>query len=173
VSTSRSTEQSVAVALAGTVPVQVAGDLVRLTFKAKHGIQRNWSSDLHVTHFVLNETDLSTAAPAITIDLQTIKGIPTEFQLSQNYPNPFNPTTTIEYQIPVTGTVSVKVYDGLGKQVAVLVDREERAGYYAVTWNGRNTAGQSVASGMYFYRVQAVGNDGRAIAKVHRMLLLK
>ncbi len=77
-------------------------------------------------------------------------GIPKEFSLKQNYPNPFNPSTTIEYSIPKSGSVSIKVCDILGREVATLVDANKPAGIYRVTWNA-----SGMSSGVYFYRSQA------------------
>ena len=72
--------------------------------------------------------------------------------LRQNYPNPFNPTTVISYQLPKSGYVTLKVYDELGKEIAVLVDEQKSAGFYNVTFNG-----SSLASGIYLYKLN-VGN---------------
>jgi hypothetical protein len=73
-----------------------------------------------------------------------------DFTLSQNYPNPFNPSTSISYNIPNPAFVSLKVYDMLGKEVAVLVNEEKPAGTYNVEFNAKN-----LASGIYFYKMQA------------------
>lgn len=70
--------------------------------------------------------------------------------LSQNYPNPFNPTTVINYQLPVSGKVTLKVYDLLGRELATLVNDRENAGSYSVKFDGSR-----LASGIYFYRLQA------------------
>ena len=67
------------------------------------------------------------------------------FKLSQNYPNPFNPTTTIEYTIPQSRFVSIKVYDILGKEVKTLIHQQELPGTYKVQFNG-----SELASGIYF-----------------------
>ena len=75
---------------------------------------------------------------------------PGVFALEQNYPNPFNPTTTINYQLPTTSHVSLKVFDILGREVATLVDRVEQPGYKSVQWSATN-----VSSGVYLYRLQA------------------
>ena len=76
--------------------------------------------------------------------------IPVEYALGQNYPNPFNPTTTIKYALPTSGEVLLTVYDLLGKEVARIVNGQQPAGYHEVTWDA-----SSVASGIYFYRLQA------------------
>ena len=79
--------------------------------------------------------------------------IPAQFRLDQNYPNPFNPSTTINYSLPKTGHVTLKVYDVLGKEVATLVNEEESSGNYHIQFNANK-----LASGVYFYRLSA-GNS--------------
>ncbi len=82
---------------------------------------------------------------------------PSSFSLGQNYPNPFNPSTTIRYEIPNQGNVQVKVFDLAGREIVSLVDAAQTPGTYTVTWDGKDRAGNSVASGIYFYRLQAGG----------------
>jgi len=77
---------------------------------------------------------------------------PQEFLLDQNYPNPFNPVTVISYQLSVTSFVAVRVYDLLGREVAILVNEEKPAGNYLARWNATN-----FPSGVYFYRLIAGG----------------
>ena len=89
--------------------------------------------------------------------------IPTTFDLNQNYPNPFNPETKISYQLPVSGKVSLKVFDVLGREVATLVDEVKEAGTYDVSFSGK-----AFASGAYFYKFQS-GN----YVKIKKMTLLK
>ena len=79
--------------------------------------------------------------------------VPQIFQLQQNYPNPFNPTTRISYTVAHPGFVSLKVFDVLGKELAVLVDETKPSGTYAVTWDAGSAPG-----GVYFYRLYT-GND--------------
>ena len=85
------------------------------------------------------------------------------FDLSQNYPNPFNPTTKIEYSIPITSFVTLKVYDILGREVATLVNEEKFSGNYKVVFDGSD-----LSSGIYFYKIQA-GN----YSSVKKMVLLQ
>ena len=89
--------------------------------------------------------------------------VPKEYFLSQNYPNPFNPVTIINYQLPVHGRVSLKVYDMLGREIATLVDEVKSTGSYSVKWNAHGTA-----SGVYFYRLQA-----GSFSTTKKLLLLK
>jgi len=100
--------------------------------------------------------------------------VPKEFALTQNYPNPFNPATTIRYALAVDARASVKVFDVLGRQVATLVDEVQPAGERTIQWNGRNAAGLQVASGVYFYRLEAAPvAGGAAFTSMKKMLLLK
>ncbi|MFA6596555.1 MAG: alpha/beta hydrolase-fold protein [Ignavibacteriaceae bacterium] len=80
---------------------------------------------------------------------------PDKFELHQNYPNPFNPTTVISYQLPVFSKVSLKVYDILGNEVALLVDEEKPAGEYQVNFNTRlTTNNKQLSSGVCFYQLK-------------------
>jgi hypothetical protein len=76
--------------------------------------------------------------------------IPVTYALAQNYPNPFNPNTTIRYQIPQDGIVTLKIYDILGSEIATLVNEEKLAGKYEVNFNA-----SSLASGVYIYKIQS------------------
>ena len=75
------------------------------------------------------------------------------FALLQNYPNPFNPSTTIEYQLPKTGNVEIKIFSLNGQLVKTLESTHQIAGTHAVVWDGKNNGGQIVASGLYVYQV--------------------
>jgi len=76
--------------------------------------------------------------------------LPTVYALLQNYPNPFNPATKIGYQLPKNSLVTLKVYDIIGREVSTLVNEQEIAGHYEATFDG-----SKLASGVYFYRIQA------------------
>ncbi|HWP83223.1 MAG TPA: T9SS type A sorting domain-containing protein [Bacteroidota bacterium] len=78
--------------------------------------------------------------------------VPSSIQLSQNYPNPFNPSTTIAFDIPSAGAVSLTVFDLLGRQVTTLVNDHLQPGQYQTTWNATG-----MPSGVYLYRLQAGG----------------
>ncbi len=93
--------------------------------------------------------------------------IPKSFGLNQNYPNPFNPTTVISYQLPVVSSVTLKIYDVLGREAAKLVSQKENAGYYNVTFDASR-----FASGVYFCRLIADGN-GEKFVSVRKLVLLK
>ena len=92
-------------------------------------------------------------------------GSPNEYTLYQNFPNPFNPNTMISYNIPVSGFVSLKVFDVLGNEVATLVDEDKSAGVYNVEFRMQNV---ELSSGIYFYRLQS--GD---FVKSRKMVILK
>ncbi len=89
--------------------------------------------------------------------------IPEKFVLSQNYPNPFNPSTQINYSIPVTSNVVLKIYNILGKEVATLVNGQKVAGNYTVTFDA-----SKLASGVYFYKLQ-----NGSFGETKKMILVK
>ena len=76
------------------------------------------------------------------------------FQLSQNYPNPFNPTTNISFALPITSEVSLKIYNIIGQLVKSYEGYYE-TGTHTITWDGTNLNGESIGSGIYFYRIKA------------------
>ena len=98
--------------------------------------------------------------------------VPEDFTLGHNFPNPFNPETTIRYAIPEAAQVRLVVYNILGQEVVRLVDRDQVPGFYALRWDGKDSFGRGVASGVYLYKIHAVG-ETRRFAQVHKMLLLK
>jgi hypothetical protein len=84
-----------------------------------------------------------------------LEALPTQYGVSQNFPNPFNPNTTIEYALPESHQVTIKVYNSLGQEVRTLVDEFQQPGYKSVVWDGKNNIGSPVASGSYVYRITA------------------
>lgn len=94
--------------------------------------------------------------------------LPEDFALFQNYPNPFNPITTIRFTLPVNSPVTLKVFDITGREVQTIVSSTMVAGTHEVRWNGRNSAGLQVASGVYLYRLEAGDH-----IMTRRMVLLK
>ncbi|MCD6161267.1 MAG: S8 family serine peptidase [candidate division Zixibacteria bacterium] len=80
--------------------------------------------------------------------------IPSIFSLAQNYPNPFNPTTEISFNLPVSGYTTLEIYDIIGRRVKTLVSEELNAGTHTVTWNSSDNSDNSVASGVYFYKLK-------------------
>jgi hypothetical protein len=99
--------------------------------------------------------------------------VPKEFRLEQNYPNPFNPSTTIRYALPQHSTVTIAVFSITGQRVATLAETAQPAGFHEVQWSGTNGAGIPVASGMYLYRIDAVGADGKSFVQTRKMIFMK
>jgi hypothetical protein len=98
--------------------------------------------------------------------------VPQCFNLHQNYPNPFNPMTTIMFEIPIVAkqlAVFLRIYDLLGREIISLVNEEKSAGEYAVRWNGTNSDGQQVGSGIYFYQLKS----DNGFVSTRKMILLK
>jgi hypothetical protein len=123
-------------------------------------------------------------------DITDSKNSPDDYSLSQNYPNPFNPNTVIRYQLPVSGEVTLKVYDILGNEIATLVDDYKTAGKYEVEFTAISHSGEvrnlpsgvsaigGYASGVYFYQllVSALqSKDGKSdsFVETKKMVLMK
>lgn len=99
---------------------------------------------------------------------EILNSIPTEFALGQNYPNPFNPVTKMDISLPITGDVTLVIYNVLGQKVRTLFSGELNYGYHTMQWNGLDDQGLRVSSGVYFSEFRS--RDHR---KTKKMLLLK
>jgi hypothetical protein len=123
--------------------------------------------------FVVNGVNFS-LTPDITVSVGATPQVPESYGLDQNYPNPFNPSTKISYLLPVASNVTLKIYNLLGQEVATLVQGVIAPGKYQIVWNGTDNAGKALASGMYFYRLDASAQDGgQSFTSIRKMLLLK
>jgi Peptidase family M1 domain/Peptidase M1 N-terminal domain/Secretion system C-terminal sorting domain len=100
---------------------------------------------------------------SLKVNSGNIESVPHAFALKQNYPNPFNPVTQIFYELPVDCHVSLRIYDALGREVAVLVDEYQKAGYKTSTFSAGD-----LSSGFYFYKISAGG-----FVEVKKMLILR
>jgi hypothetical protein len=85
------------------------------------------------------------------------ESVPAEFGLSQNFPNPGNPTTSIQFSLPESGHVMLKITNLMGQEVKTLVDENRQAGSYSVVWDGKDSNGVEMSSGIYIYTLH-VGN---------------
>jgi Ca-activated chloride channel family protein len=100
-------------------------------------------------------------------------GQPAAFTLHQNYPNPFNPATTIRFDLPEPGSVTIRVYDLRGRLVRVLFSGERSAGSYSVRWDGTDLDGAEVAAGIYLCRMDFIDKTGRRFSQSKRMVMVK
>ena len=146
--------------------VGTEGDLgLNLVFRSLREIEDSYieilSGELRDGNYGLNSLDTP-----VSVRIQTR---PEVYALRNNYPNPFNPETTLKYDLPEAGDVKLEVYNMLGQVVRTLVNERQTAGRYAVQWDATNDRGQSMSSGIYFYRVQVGGE----FTDVKKMLLLK
>ena len=120
---------------------------------------------VHHLHDILNWFDHGLGTPT------GIEDKPPSYatELYQNYPNPFNPMTTIKFSLKERARVSLNVYDVTGQLVRILLDEVRKPGLYGdVMWDGTNDGGRRVASGLYFYRLEA----GDYI-RVRKMIILR
>jgi len=97
------------------------------------------------------------------LETSTIVGLPTKYTLSQPYPNPFNPTTTIEFSIPQTEFVTVKVYNIAGHEITTLINDELSTGNHSIQWDGSHQP-----SGVYFVKIESI-----SFVQTRKMVLLK
>lgn len=149
------------------------GELIRFSFKQKY---TGAPSNIMIQNVHAIDTDGRSLAIKLSIrqivtDVQVEKDMPTTFVLEQNSPNPFNPSTNIAYILPTSTashSVRLEIFNTRGEKIRTLVDEVQSPGRHQVEWDGNDSAGQSVAGGIYIYRLKA----GQLIA-VRKMALAK
>jgi hypothetical protein len=139
----------------------VSGELVEFEFEMLGG-EFSPGTDLFISDFMI----VNPSAEFIPVEIAG--RLPNKFTLMQNYPNPFNAVTNIGFNLPLSQQVKLQVYDLLGRSVVTLHDGFLQAGSHAIEWDGRSAAGNELASGVYFYRLQAEDFDD-----TKKMLLIK
>ncbi len=127
---------------------------------------------------LLSNSDSSPDSMKVVVNAVTSVGLrpeqPRAFDLQANYPNPFNPSTSIRYQLPVDSRVTLKIYNVIGNEVETLVDGYQSAGYKTIRWNGVDSRGNIVPSGIYFYRLSAQsGGNGVPFVRTRTMVFIK
>jgi hypothetical protein len=96
------------------------------------------------------------------------RGLPHSYLLKPNYPNPFNPSTNISFELPINGHVRIDIFNMLGQRVRTVTDRDYLVGRHSVEWDGTDESGESVATGVYFYRMTS--GD---VTSTKKMMMLK
>lgn len=117
---------------------------------------------------VVDGIKVSKSWPSVVTSVIKTSTVADKFSLSQNYPNPFNPSTTIKFSLPSNGMTSLKVYDLMGKEVSSLVNGNMSAGEFTTQFNGAN-----LSSGMYFYKLEFNGVDGKSFSEQKKLMLVK
>jgi len=124
-------------------------------------------------YYRLTDVDYSGATHS-SESIEVTVAAPLEFRLSQNYPNPFNIATKMAFELPEPSRINISIYNILGQKVFTVVDENIDAGFYVRDWNGLNSSGSSVASGIYIIRMNAKGNvTDKQFSKVIKAVLLK
>ena len=106
--------------------------------------------------------------PEVILSNDDSKIIPESYNLSQNYPNPFNPITNIRYSLPKNTMISLVIYNILGQEVVRLLDKEMNKGSHLLQWDGKNSLGELVGTGLYYYKLET-----KDYVKTKKMLFLK
>jgi flagellar hook assembly protein FlgD len=98
---------------------------------------------------------------------------PIEKLRAANFPNPFNPSTTITFSLEYDSHVTVDVYNIQGRKIRTLYNRFETSGSHSVLWDGNNSVGAPVSSGIYYFKIDAVDQNDKRNTVMKRMILLK
>lgn len=136
------------------------------TYSVKVHKEGYTTTDSILSNIIVNRdttSDLNFTLDPIVSSLDKHGNIPGSFRLSQNFPNPFNPTTDIRYQLPLTSTVEISVYNALGQKVRTLVNQRQNAGHYSITFDANG-----LGSGVYYYKITS-----RKYQNIKKMLLVK
>jgi len=168
--------QKVGDELTHTAPKASSGEVVRFDFgytaPATQGQATLYANGNSVNDNGLNTGDQWNYANNFVVTVEPTTGVatlgvPSSFGLDQNYPNPFNPSTTINFALPVTAHVTLRVYDASGQEVVRLLEETMGPGYQTVRW-----AAGGLSSGVYLYRLDAVTAEGGESFSASRKLIL-
>ncbi len=124
-------------------------------------------SGIALTSAQLNEGFFS----VVILQSEEVSDVPDSYSLHQNFPNPFNPETVIHYDLPVQSHVELSVYNMIGQKVATLVNEQIDAGSHSVFWDGKDDSGESLASGLYLYRLKMDGSE--EFVKIRKLVLVR
>ncbi|TFB12321.1 T9SS type A sorting domain-containing protein [Candidatus Marinimicrobia bacterium MT.SAG.3] len=140
-------------------------DIFRINFTSdKHG----YTGMISIAYDLRDKNGAVLSSGIFEHRLEIISTLPKEYALHNNYPNPFNPVTTIEFDLPVSGRVDLKIFNLLGEEVTTLLKEEFEAGRHSVIWDGLNNAQNTVSSGVYFYSIKS-----GSFSAVKKMILIR
>lgn len=160
------TETGIQVVAYGVKALEGEGVLFNLEFSVVGELDSE--TTITLDDFLYNEGSLNATLTEGNVKVGYGLNIPNHYRLSQNFPNPFNPRTTIQFDLPVSASVALAIYDVNGRLVRTLVDGTMEAGYHQLIWDGTDANGQAVKSGVYFYRVSTDN-----FSDIKQMVLLK
>jgi alpha-amylase len=156
-----------------SVPLAISSAVYPLTLTwsaGEAGLEAELLIDGRRVRFTDHEAVTLTVQPAaLAMHLHAAADVPAAFALGRNYPNPFNPETRVGFAVPVAGHVTLRVYNLLGQEIAVLEDGVTEAGYHTAVWNGRTRSGTLAGSGVYLVRMETAGG----FVAVQKMMLLR
>lgn len=132
-----------------------------------------WPAQFSFPTVEWKDSDLTVEDPPdlfnpMSIETDLIPGTITSYKLEQNYPNPFNPETTINYHMVSKSHVEIRVYNIVGQLVSTLMNQEQVPGVHSVKWNGQDSRGVAVPSGIYFVKMKT-----GSFSQIRKMTLLK
>ena len=128
----------------------------------------NFAGTFYLDDVVLSAIEVPSRS-STAVREERVGAIPQGFTLRQNYPNPFNSETMIRFVLPVAGQMELALFNLAGQRVTTLVQGVRDAGTYTVHWDGRDDAGQELASGVYLYRLRF----GKQQGETRKLLLLR
>jgi len=175
----RSAAPSAAVQLSfgqtGTLPPGFGWYLVDIGSERVHRFDRSYEYRFTMAK---NQTQrrFRLVAGKQTFAEQNTGGIPltaASFALGQNHPNPFNPSTYIQYTLGHSGVVQLEIYNVLGQRVRQLRNEQQSIGTHRVEWDAKDDAGETVSSGVYFYKVTVTSNNEKLFSETKKMVLMK
>jgi flagellar hook assembly protein FlgD len=117
-------------------------------------IENDGSYGVHNSKFAVAVLQKSIKALAPNA-IKDAKFAASTYKLEQNYPNPFNPTTKISFTVPTSGNVKIRIFDVMGNLVKEVYNQNVVPGQYSAVWSGDDARGNKVASGIYFYKLEA------------------
>ena len=152
------------VGLYSTIPLNRNGEFLKLVFLAKE--ENQIDQYIQINQYLLNNKIVSRDVSGVPII--TGNSPIRNYQLDQNYPNPFNSSTLIGFHIPERGHVSLKIFNLFGQEVKTLINGFIFEGVHQVNWEGRNSRGEKVTGGVYFYKLECTN-----FAYVRKMIILQ